>query len=46
MMLLNLVNCEYYSLPVSFLLWISVVLAGIVSIGVAVMIFKMLTGKF
>lgn len=46
MMLLNLVNCEYYSLPVSILLWISVVLAGIVSIGVAVMIFKMLTGKF
>lgn len=46
MMLLNLANCEYYSLPVSILLWISVVLAGIVSIGVAVMIFKMLTGKF
>lgn len=45
-MLLSLANCEYDSLPVSILLWISVALAGIVSIGVAVMIFKMLTGKF
>lgn len=45
-MLLDLSNCEYYSLPATILLWISVVLAGVVSIGVAVMMFKMLTGKF
>ena len=46
MMLLDLTNCEYYSLPATILLWICVVLAVMISVGVAVMMFKMLTGKF
>lgn len=45
-MLLNLANCEYYSLPATILLWICVALAGVITVGVVIMMFKMLTGKF